>query len=78
MAEIFEIEEIPTAVSNGSSAANSSLESTGKADSKNQSQASSGDRHLPNFDFNGYPQVPGESGSESPRILDDVWQRFEK
>jgi hypothetical protein len=55
MAEIFEIEEIPTAVSNGSSAANGSLESSGKTDSKNQSQTSSGDRHLPNFDFNGYP-----------------------
>lgn len=35
-------------------------------------------KHLPNFDFNGYPQLAEEDDAlNSPRIKDEVWSNFE-
>lgn len=35
-------------------------------------------KHLPNFDFNGYPILAEEDDAmNSPRIKDEVWSNFE-
>lgn len=52
MAEVFEIEEIPQASSaqTADSAAQGKKEVTGAG-------VPSNDKHIPNFDFNGYPLI---------------------
>jgi hypothetical protein len=34
------------------------------------------DKHLPGFDFDGYPIIDDEE--YSPRLSDDIWQKYEK
>ena len=35
-------------------------------------------KHLPNFNFNGYPELPeDDDGMNSPRIRDEVWSNYE-
>lgn len=64
MSEIFEIDEIPQAAASGNS------------DSAKE-KIIANDKHLPNFDFDNYPNIEEELDS-SPRIVDETWQRFEK
>lgn len=35
------------------------------------------DPHIPQFNFRGYPALPKEF-EDSPRILDDTWQKYKK
>lgn len=39
---------------------------------------SANDKHIPTFDFQGYPLIPQNESDFSPRIADETWQRFEK
>jgi len=58
MAEIFEIEDVPSSLSAGPSSGSDSSKSGGT--DKNSGSHISGptnDKHVPTFDFNGYPQV---------------------
>jgi len=60
-AEIFEIEELPSAGSSADKSKGSGIDKTFV-----------NDKHLPNFDFDSYPTVSGEDDSmNSPRIVDD-------
>ena len=35
-------------------------------------------KHLPNFDFNGYPELAEDDDAmNSPRIRDEVWSNYE-
>ena len=35
-------------------------------------------RHLPNFNFNGYPELAEDDDAmNSPRIRDEIWSNFE-
>jgi|LauGreDrversion4_2_1035121.scaffolds.fasta_scaffold82176_4 hypothetical protein len=52
MAEIFEIEEIPSAVSAGPSSADP------QSKDKVIAGPSANDKHIPSFDFNAYPTAP--------------------
>jgi hypothetical protein len=54
MAEIFEIEEIPQAVATMASESGSGKEKAGGGGSGGPS---TNDKHIPSFDFNGYPTV---------------------
>lgn len=66
MAEIFEIEDVPLGASN-------------PAQSDQSQKDKVADKHLPAFDFDGYPNVP-EEDDLSPRNIgvDDIWQKYEK
>ena len=35
------------------------------------------DKHLPNYNFNGYPLLDDDDPFGSPRINDEVWTAFE-
>lgn len=76
MAEINEIEDIPQSVG-GQGASSSQQESQPKnQDLKTTTSGpASGDKHIPQFDFNGYPMVSSsdQDGMMSPRIGDDTW-----
>jgi hypothetical protein len=63
MAEVFEIEEVPKA-GNSSSSGNSNV-------GEKEQKPASNDKHIPNFEFGGYPNVP--EGEFSPRIVDETW-----
>jgi hypothetical protein len=52
MAEIFEIEGVPAAVSTSAQGAESQKEKGGSS-----SGPTANDKHIPTFDFNGYPTV---------------------
>lgn len=66
MAEIFEIDDIPSAA--GGTGNNS-------GEPGNQKSVVN-DKHLPSFDFDGYPDLE-DDGSLSPRIVDDTWKKYE-
>ncbi|CDW83098.1 protein kinase domain containing protein [Stylonychia lemnae] len=66
-AEIFEIEELPNPGQ------------ADKAKGAGADKAFVNDKHLPNFDFDNYPTVAADDdGMNSPRIVDEQWQKFEK
>lgn len=65
MAEIFEVDDIPTAAATGNNA------DSGK------DKAVVNDKHIPSFDFDSYPKFDDDLDS-SPRIVDEVWQKYEK
>jgi len=66
--EIFEIQD--------SKSANAiSEKSTANNDKKNQVKAT--DPHIPQFDFKAYPEMAKEF-DDSPRILDEEWQKFKQ
>ena len=58
MAEIFEIDDIPTAASSGADTA--------------KEKTIVNDKHVPNFEFGAYPDVDPDQ-SHSPRIVDEIW-----
>ena len=68
MAEIFEIEEIPSAVSTGNQGSESQKEKTAISNGPNAN-----DKHIPTFDFNAYPTVNQNDQDFSPRIADETW-----
>ena len=49
--------------------------STANNDKKNQVKAT--DPHIPQFDFKAYPEMAKEF-DDSPRILDEEWQKFKQ
>jgi hypothetical protein len=65
MAEIFEIDDIPSAASSNASGGDSAKE-----------KVQIFDKHLPSFDFDSYPDVEDDD-AHSPRIVDDVWKKYE-
>ena len=69
MAEIFEIDDIPSAASNNAT-------SSGSGSDANKDKSGAFDKHLPNFDFDGYPDID-DDGTSSPRIVDDTWKKYE-
>lgn len=70
-AEIFEIDDMPSASGSGS----------GEKKSSTADKAFAYDKHLPNFDFENYPTVSNgeeDDGNMSPRIVDEGWSKYEK
>lgn len=63
MAEIFEIDDIPTA-------------STSNVE-QNKEKNVVVDKHMPNFEFNSYPDIENQD-DHSPRIVDELWSKYEK
>jgi len=66
--EVFEIQDAKA----GSEA---SERHAAKNDKKNQLKAT--DPHIPQFKFKGYPDL-AEDFENSPRILDETWQKYKK
>lgn len=73
MAEIFEIEDIPLGAA-----------TSGNEPAKNNDKNGNGaDKHLPSFDFDGYPNLNADDPDNimSPRSnvgIEEVWMRYEK
>ena len=65
MAEIFEIDDIPQTVA-----------PTSASEKVKGEKSIVSDKHLPSFDFGSYPQI--EEDDLSPRIVEEVWQKFDK
>lgn len=64
MSEILELDDLPTAASNNQQSSTSESKATV-------------DKHLPTFDFDGYPDIEEDSNDKSPRIIDDQWKKYE-
>ena len=75
MAEVFEIDDIPMAAASGNAGGQQS--SSSGADNGPKEKGVFSDKHLPSFDFDGYPDVEDDGASSSPRIEDDTWKKYE-
>ena len=54
------------------------MEGQGKQKAGGSAGPASNDKHIPSFDFSGYPTAPQNESEFSPRIADEAWQRYEK